>query len=286
MSLCGALACSASTDAGSQTNRGSAGSGAGDGLGIGNAPSIDTDGGQVLDQPDCSSILDVVYRDFNEMHPDFEMPFMGDVVRRGLIESTLGPDQKPVFKDRIGHPALAGSPTAIDTDWQPTEPVIASADSFGQWYNTSDINRAFAKKLPLSESPPGSGIFGYDSTAFFPLSPTEGFGITPKTNNEQGMNFLFTTEVHLLFKYTGGQKFTFRGDDDLWIFVNGQLALDLGSLHNAEEGTIDFDAQAAALNIVAGGSYSMDIFHAERHTRASNFKITTNIACFSPGVVK
>ena len=278
--LCCSFGCSASTAPGSETD-------ARPGNNHGNAagPSINTDPGTVADSADCGSVLDVMYRDFDQSHPDFEMPFPGDVVRRGLIETTLGADRKPVFKDRIGHAALAGSPTAIKTDWQPTQPVIASADSFKQWYTTSDVNRAFAKKLPLSELQPGSGIFGYDSSAFFPLSPSEGFGVTPK-NNGQGMNFLFTTEVHVQFKYLGSQKFTFRGDDDLWIFVNGQLALDLGSMHNAEEGTIDFDAQAAALNIVIGGSYTMDIFHAERHTSASNFKITTNIACFTPGVVK
>jgi len=248
-------------------------------------PSINTDQGGMMGSADCGSILDVTYRDFDESHPDFEMKFMGDVVRRGLVETTLGTDSKPVFKDRVGHPPLAGSPRAIDTDWQPSEPVIASADSFKQWYTTSDVNRAFQKKLPLSETTAGSGIFGYDSSAFFPLSPSEGFGVTPKGNGP-GMNFLFTTEVHLVFKYTGGQKFSFSGDDDIWIFVNGQLALDLGSMHNAAEGTIDFDAQATALNIVLGGSYPMDIFHAERHTFASDFKITTNIACFTPGIVK
>ncbi len=47
-------------------------------------------------------------------------------------------------------------------------------------------------------------------------------------------------------------------------------------------GTIDFDAQAADLGIRAGGAYSMDIFHAERHTDDSNFQIETNIACFIP----
>jgi len=290
LSVCGALGCSAGQAPHSETNQQPGiGPGSGNGSGTGSsgagAPSINTSSGGEQDAGDCGSTLDVLYHDFSESHPDFEMKFSGDVVRRGLIETTLGADQKPVFKDRIGHPALATSPTAINTDWQPTEPVITSADSFKQWYNTSDVNRAIPKQLALSELTPGTGLFGYDSTAFFPLSPSEGFGITPK-GNDQGMNFLFTTEIHVQFKYTAGQRFTFRGDDDLWIFVNGQLALDLGSMHNAEEGTIDFDAQAAALNIAIGGTYSMDVFHAERHTRASNFRITTNISCFTPGILK
>lgn len=240
----------------------------------------------ILDDAGCGSTLDVTYRDFNESHPDFEQPFAGDVVRRGLIASKLGPNQKPVFQDSVGHPALAGTPVAIDTTWNPTQPVIHSAETFNQWYNTvAGTNIELPKKLKLDESMPGSGIYGYESSAFFPLAPSEGFGITPK-GNDLGMNFLFTTEIHVFFGYAAGQRFTFRGDDDMWIFVNGTLALDLGSMHGPEEGTIDFDAQAASLGIVPGATYPMDIFHAERHTRGSNFKITTNIACFAPGVVK
>ena len=291
LSICGVLGCSADQPPGSEANlpgNGSSGNGSNSGTGGNGSLNVDPSTGTDPDagDGDCGSILDVTYRDFSEAHPDFEMKFQGDVVRRGLIEAMLGNDDKPVFKERVGHPPLAGSPTAINTDWQPMEPVIASAESFNQWYNTTaGVNQVFQKKLPLSELPPGSGTFGYDSSMFFPLSPTEGFGITPK-GNPQGMNFLFTTEVHVQFKYIGNQKFTFRGDDDLWIFVNGQLALDLGSMHNAEEGTIDFDAQAATLGISLGSTYRMDIFHAERHTYASNFKITTNITCFTPGVLK
>jgi fibro-slime domain-containing protein len=296
LSLCGVLAfgCSAGSAPGSvnqQRPMGGAGAGSGDGnngSGSGSAtagaPPINTDSGEVMDAGDCGSTLDVTYRDFDATHPDFEMPFMGDVVRRGLVEVTLGTDQKPVFKDPVGYPALAMSPTAINPDWRPTAPAITSAASFKQWYNTSDVNRAIPKKLVLTEATPGTGIFGYESSAFFPLDPSEGFGITPA--NHLGMNFLFTTEIHVQFKYTPQQKFTFRGDDDLWIFVNGQLALDLGSMHGPEEGTIDFDAQAASLNIAVGNYYAMDVFHAERHMRGSNFKITTNIACFTPSVVK
>jgi fibro-slime domain-containing protein len=177
-----------------------------------------------------------------------------------------------------------GTPLACD-NWATPEPVITSAASFSQWYlTTNGVNIEFPKQIDLVETPPGSGQYGFESTAFFPLTPTEGFGITPR-GNHLGQNFLFTTESHVRFGYTAGQRFTFRGDDDLWIFVNGKLALDLGSLHGATEGTIDFDAEAAVLGIAPGNSYAMDIFHAERHTDASNFKVTTNISCFSPGAM-
>ena len=134
--------------------------------------------------------------------------------------------------------------------------------------------------LGLVEDPPGSGVFVYDSNAFFPLDGLA-FGNSPGLAH----NYHFTTEVHVLFEYEQGQVFTFRGDDDLWIFVNGRLALDVGGLHEALQGTIDFDAQAAELGISPGQNYEMDIFHAERQTSESNFRIETNIRCFEPNPV-
>src|SRR5687768_13706436 len=58
-----------------------------------------------MDDPECDSVLEVTYRDFTEAHPDFEMPFRGDVVRRGLIAPTLGAGRKPVFLSAVGCPA-------------------------------------------------------------------------------------------------------------------------------------------------------------------------------------
>jgi fibro-slime domain-containing protein len=285
--LAGCSAGSAGT--GSQTNRGGSASASngssGSPTGSGTSGNINTTPPE-MDDAGCGSTLDVMYRDFNETHPDFEQPFAGDVVRRGLVASSLGANQKPIFQDSIGHPPLAGSPIEIDKTWNPTQPVVRGADTFAQWYTSvPGVNIELPKKLKLEEASPGSGVYGYESSAFFPLAPSEGFGITPK-GNDLGMNFLFTTEIHVQFTYTLGQQFSFRGDDDLWIFVNGKLALDLGSMHGPEQGTINFDQQAAALGITPGVSYPMDVFHAERHTRGSNFKITTNIACFAPGVVK
>ena len=227
---------------------------------------------------ECDGNLPVVYRDFSEAHPDFEMDFRGDVVRRQLVAKDLGPDGKPVFASSVGCPAQQGSPPEC-ANWNVTEPVITSAESFNQWYrDTPNVNVAFERTLELVETPAGSGFYKFSSNEFFPIGNDEGFRVTPAG---QGRNFLFTTEVHVTFQYVAGSRFTFRGDDDMWIFVNKRLALDLGSMHGVEEGVINFDAQAEDLGIVPGRAYPMDIFHAERHTNASNFSVETNIACFT-----
>jgi fibro-slime domain-containing protein len=255
-------------------------------------PSIPTapnnSGGGLIDSAEleptdeCDGNIPVVFRDFSQEHPDFEMPFSGDVVRRQLISPMLGNNDKPVFLNSVGCPALMSSPMACD-NWDVNQPVITSATTFDQWYrDVPNVNQSFERELALAETVPGSGVYVYRSNDFFPLGPGDGFGVTPPN---QGKNFLFTTEIHLNFVYVAGQRFTFRGDDDLWIFINKRLALDLGSMHSEQQGTIDFDAQAAALGIAPNRAYSMDIFHAERHTSASNFSIETNIACFTPVVV-
>lgn len=233
------------------------------------------------DDAECDNVLEVTYRDFSEDHPDFEGPFSGDEVRLTLVEPQLDSMGKPIFRDSIGCPWSSTDPAVCNTDWTPTQKVIDSKASFDQWYRTVDgVNMEFQKEITLTETAANSGTYVYETSEFFPLSPDEGFGKTPR--NGQGRNYLFTTEIHLTFTYVAHQTFSFRGDDDLWIFINDKLALDLGSMHNPAEGEIDFDAQASALGIVPNRVYRMDVFHAERHTQVSSFRIETNIGCFKP----
>ncbi len=91
-------------------------------------------------------------------------------------------------------------------------------------------------------------------------------------------NYGFTSEVHSFFEYRGGEQFTFDGDDDVWVYINNVLAVDLGGLHSSLSSTISLDAMRAQLNLTKGSIFHFDMYHAERHFRESNFRLTTSLA--------
>jgi fibro-slime domain-containing protein len=152
-----------------------------------------------------------------------------------------------------------------------------NATNFARWYtNASGFNLSTPTSLTLSETSPGSEIFTYANSAFFPIDGGL-FG-----NQGLSNNFHFTMHLEGLLSFQQPtDSFTFTGDDDLWVYVNDRLVMDLGGVHGAATNTFT-GANLAALGLTTNTPYSLDIFFAERHTSQSNFNIRTDFSVAGP----
>ncbi|MEM1330997.1 MAG: fibro-slime domain-containing protein [Planctomycetota bacterium] len=244
-------------------------------------------------------VVSAVIRDFKAYnqeggHDDFQR--YSGTTRIGLVADELGEDGKPVlasqtgfkitseFRDSSGNPinprlydpALGDSAGSLE---ERSDNRIYSAEGFKHWYNdVPGVN--VTKVVPLElRLIPGTSTYVFDSAqdqpyksigGFFPING-EGYG-----NYSGGKNFHFTTEVATEFVYRRGEGFNFKftGDDDVWVFVDGKLVIDMGSLHSRKEQHLDLDRLEW---LEDGKVYSLHVFHAERRTSQSNFRIQTTL---------
>ncbi len=243
--------------------------------GFGGATGVGTANGQ-------TGQLTVTIRDFKFYNagdpstvPDFEnVPktdqngnpsptYTGPWDDKNIVADQLGADHKPVYKNATGTTLTTHGKTAFD-----------------KWYRTvSGTN--IAQAIPLALTKNADGAYEYDSQAAGPLSPGGMFfpiddGTQYKTAfGNQGMthNYSFTSEIHTLFTYQGGETFHFSGDDDVYVFINNSLVINLGGVHSREPADVAIDD----LKLTKGSTYPLNFFHAERHMTQSNLLITTTL---------
>lgn len=198
-------------------------------------------------EPPPTIMLSGAVRDFSASHPDFEHGIGDD---RGFVGATLGKDNTPVF--------VASGATA----------TVSGKASFDQWFHdVTGVNMRGPISLELKRKSLDPLLYTFDDSAYFPI---DGMLLG---NEGRVHDFHFTIEFHTEFVYGGGETLFFKGDDDLFVFVNKQLALDLGGVHMAENGTIALDS----LGLERTKSYPLDVFFAERHTVQSSLRVETNI---------
>jgi fibro-slime domain-containing protein len=79
------------------------------------------------------------------------------------------------------------------------------------------------------------------------------------------------------FIYNPGQEFFSRGDDDIWVFINNQLVIDIGGNHMPAPGYVKLDTISVPEKLVAGHKYPIKIFFCDRRGPGSNVRIATNM---------
>lgn len=98
----------------------------------------------------------------------------------------------------------------------------------------------------------------------------------PRWSGMRNQHYCF--ESHAKFTQKPGLRFNFRGDDDIWVFIDNKLAVDLGGTHLAAPGYVDLDKfEGLSGKLETDNEYDLDIFFCDRRTTMSNVRIKTNM---------
>ena len=129
-----------------------------------------------------------------------------------------------------------------------------------------------------------NGTNGGDESGFYPLENLgyEQPGLLKKTsiidgNNRNG-DFTLRGESQFVYNEASNLYFTFTGDDDVYMYINGVLALDLGGAHGRNNKTVNLnDLDPTKYGLKEGQVATFTFFYMERCSDASTFGIETNM---------
>ena len=155
-----------------------------------------------------------------------------------------------------------------------------------RWYNAVDGKSAgYAGTIGL-EYHSDSAEFLYNDDSFYPLDEVE-FSKGDATNRD-GHNHLFTMGFAVPFTVlaSGEESFTLKADDDTFVYVDDNLVIDMGGVHEATVGRFAILENGevytgvgnemlaySGVNVKAGEGAMIRIFHADRDSQESIFSL-------------
>ncbi|MGL1901215.1 MAG: fibro-slime domain-containing protein [Fibrobacterales bacterium] len=210
--------------------------------------------------------------------------------------------------ERLVHTASEGMVrTTLSSEGLPAlAKNVCTNSTLGSWWTKTGT----AKNVELSFTHTGDNVYSFRTAieGFFPLDDCIDGGsemdiladslIVGKTCSvsQAARNYGFAGHISREFYYVAAgadeQNFKFSGDDDVFVFLNDQLILDIGGVHKPVKGEFNLENAVNYINsnsetredsVQTGDIVKFDFFIAERRKTGSQADITINIPCLTAG---
>jgi fibro-slime domain-containing protein len=182
-------------------------------------------------------------------------------------DSAKGKKLIPNYDDRPAFQQLN-----IPSEWHRNDSVLGTPQYLNVGHDTAFKNIVIYDSLKFCKIS-DDGMYELRSSGFFMLDG-RGFGNEWTLDVPYTHNYSFTMEIHTTFTKLPEQIFSFTGDDDVWLFINDSLVMDIGGIHGPESDTLLLDNIPGLVN---GETYNFDFFYCERHSGGSTILIQTNL---------
>jgi len=184
-------------------------------------------------------------------------------------------------------PDSGTSSTVYDEDTN----IITNSSAAGKTHyvyevrsNGVESKTTYYPLLPIVDKN-GNNTNGVTKSPYFLDPGVASTNSTGNTYKNRNFNYVITSAGEFVYHADDELYFEFEGDDDVYLFVDGRLVLDIGSAHSITKTKIKLNDYATILGLMEGETYDFNFYYMERHGVGANMRICTNIRVTDPSMI-